>query len=300
VFLTNLLNIEIIPREKAGRVVQRLTFLGTGTSHGVPVIGCDCPVCSSPDPRNQRTRSSILVEWEGRNILIDTATELRLQALRANLRRVDAILFTHSHADHICGLDDVRRFNDLQRASIPCYGTQETVDNLARQFWYAFAQTQMGGGKPRLELIPISPHRPLDVLGLPVVPVPVKHGDIQVLGYRFGSLAYVTDVSEVPEESVALLQGLDLLVLDALRWRPHPTHLSVEEALALVGRVGPRRTLFTHICHDLDHELANKALPPNVALAYDGLVVELPSVEGADGVVHRSFTAEPGRPSHGA
>lgn len=255
-------------------MIPRLTFLGTGTSHGVPVIGCDCPVCSSTDPRNDRTRSSVLVEWEGRNLLVDTATELRLQARRASLRRVDAILYTHSHADHICGLDDVRRFNDIQRTSIPCYGTRETVDNLARQFWYAFADTQLGGGKPRLELIAVDPRQPPTVLGLPVVPVPVWHGRLEVLGYRFGDLGYVTDVSAIPDESLALLEGLDVLVLDALRWRPHPTHFSVDQALEVVRLLKPRRTFFTHICHDLDHAQTEASLPDDVRLAYDGLVLE--------------------------
>ncbi len=264
-------------------MAQRVVFLGTGTSHGVPVIGCDCAVCTSPDPRDRRTRSSILVEWEGRNILVDTATELRLQALRENLRRVDAILFTHSHADHICGLDDVRRFNQLQRASLPCYGNRETLDNLTRQFWYVFADTQKGGGKPQLDLIPVEPGQPLSVLGLEVRPIPVLHGRLPVLGYRFGDLAYVTDVSEIPVESLALLEGLDVLVLDALRWRPHPTHFSVEQALAVVERVRPDRAYFTHICHDLGHVETNQKLPPGVELAYDGLAIELRSIQSSNG-----------------
>ena len=268
---------------KAGPLAQRLTFLGTGTSHGVPVIGCDCAVCTSTDPRNQRTRSSVLVEWQGRNLLVDTATELRLQALRANLRRVDAILFTHSHADHICGLDDVRRFNDLKRASIPCYGNRQTIENLARQFWYVFAETQRGGGKPRLDLIAVEPDRLISVLGLEVRPIPALHGSLEVLGYRFGDLAYVTDCSAIPDQSLALLEGLDVLVLDALRWRPHPTHFSVDQALEVVDRVKPSRTYFTHICHDLDHEETNLRLPEGVELAYDGLAVDLVSSDGSDG-----------------
>ena len=239
------------------------------------MIGCDCAVCSSTDPRNARTRSSVLVEWGGKSVLIDTATELRLQARRMNVRRVDAILFTHAHADHICGLDDVRRFNDLQQSSIPCFGNQATLDALARQFWYAFAQTQLGGGKPRLELVSVSPEAPFEVFGLPVIPIPVLHGDLPILGYRLGSFAYITDCSRLPDESLALLADLDLLVLDALRWRPHPTHFSIEEALAVVRAARPRRTLFTHIAHDLDHDATNLALPTDVALAYDGLVVDL-------------------------
>jgi phosphoribosyl 1,2-cyclic phosphate phosphodiesterase len=240
------------------------------------MIACDCPVCSSDDPRDQRTRASVVVEWEGRSLLVDTATELRLQARRANLRRVDAILFTHTHADHVCGLDDVRRFNDVQQASIPCFGARETLDNLRRQFSYVFVDTgHKGGGIPRLELVEIAANQPFDVLGLTVEPIPVLHGRTPVLGFRLGRLAYVTDCSEISAESRRLLAGLDVLVLDALRWRPHPTHFSIEEALAVVEEVRPRRTLFTHICHDLGHEATRHLLPSGVELAYDGLVVEV-------------------------
>ena len=256
--------------------MQRLTFLGTGTSHGVPMIACDCPVCTSQDPRDQRMRASVWVEWDGRSLLVDTATELRLQARRANLRRVDAILYTHAHADHICGLDDVRRFNDLQRASIPCYGTGETLDSLRRQFSYVFVDSgHKGGGIPRLDLVEIAPDQAFDAVGLSVEAIPVLHGHTQVLGFRFDRLAYVTDCSEISPESRRRLEGLDVLVLDALRWRPHPTHFSVEEALAVVAEVKPRRTLLTHICHDLGHGETQAKLPPSVEIAYDGLVVEV-------------------------
>ena len=256
--------------------MQRLTFLGTGTSHGVPMIACDCPVCSSDDPRDQRLRASVWVEWNGRSLLVDTATELRLQARRASLRRVDAILFTHAHADHICGLDDVRRFNDVQRSSIPCYGTKETLEQIRRQFSYVFVDSgHKGGGIPRLDMVEIAPDQPFDAAGVTVEPIPVLHGRTPVLGFRFDRLAYVTDCSEISPESRRRLEGLDVLVLDALRWRPHPTHFSVDEALAVVAEVKPRRTLFTHICHDLGHEDTQAKLPPGVEIAYDGLAVDL-------------------------
>lgn len=253
----------------------KLTFLGTGTSHGIPVIACDCPVCLSADHRNQRYRCSAWVQWRGKSLLIDTATELRLQACRAGLRRVDGVLFTHAHQDHIGGLDDVRRFNDLQRTTIPCYGNAETTASLRQKYAYAFEPTQFGGGKPRLDLRTVRAGEPFEAAGVPVLPVGVLHGSIEALGYRMADFAYVTDVSAVPEASLPPLEGLELLVIDALRWRPHPTHFSIEEALEVVRRVRPTRTLFTHICHDLDHEKTNRALPEGVSLAYDGLVVEM-------------------------
>jgi phosphoribosyl 1,2-cyclic phosphate phosphodiesterase len=268
-----------MPRIPVSRnIAGQLVFLGTGTSHGVPVIGCDCVVCSSTDPRNQRYRSSAWVEVRDgdatRSLLIDTATELRLQARRANLRRVDAVLFTHAHADHVGGLDDVRRFNDLQRASIPGYGNAETVGALRRQYGYAFEPGQHGGGKPRLELSVVEPGIRFAAAQVAILPIGVRHGCLPILGYRIGDFAYVTDVSDLPAAALDSLAGLDLLVLGALRWRPHPTHLSVEQALAVVERLRPKRALFTHICHDLDHEATCERLPPGVALAYDGLRVE--------------------------
>jgi phosphoribosyl 1,2-cyclic phosphate phosphodiesterase len=257
----------------------RVTFLGTGTSHGVPMIGCDCAVCSSKDPRNQRYRSSVWVEVTRgdvtRSLLIDTATELRLQARRADLRRVDAVLFTHAHADHVGGLDDVRRFNELQAASIPCFGNAETVGALRRQYSYAFEAGQLGGGKPLLDLGVVEPGVAFTAADVAVLPIGVRHGSLAILGYRIGDFAYVTDVSDLPVASLDSLAGLDLLVLGALRWRTHPTHLSVDQALAVVERLRPRRTLFTHICHDLDHAATCEVLPASVTLAYDGLSLNL-------------------------
>lgn len=246
-----------------------ITFLGTGTSHGVPMIGCDCPVCVSSDPRNRRTRSSALVEVEGVNLLIDTTPELRLQALANDIRRVDAVLFTHAHADHIFGLDDVRRFNDLSHGSMPCFGSVATLETIRRAFEYVFVPTQVGGGKPLLELVPVE--GAFEVAGARVTPIPVFHGCIQILGYRVGDLAYVTDCSAIPDSSAPFLEGLDVLVLGVLRPEPHETHFSVSQGLAVVERFRPRQAYFTHISHRLDHERTNLALPPGVQLAYDGL-----------------------------
>ncbi len=246
-----------------------LTLLGTGTSHGVPSIGCSCAVCTSDDARNRRFRCSAWLQYEGRSVLIDTATEFRLQALRAGIQRLDAILFTHSHADHIFGLDDVRVFSERQGREIPCYGSSETLEDLRRRFDYIFKQTQWGGGKPRLDLIPIT--EAVDLFGLRIVPVPVMHGRLPVLGFRFGKAAYVTDCNQISPGSLELLRGLDLLVLDALRREPHPTHFNLDEALAVVAELRPSRTYLTHLTHDLDHAATNALLPPGVELAYDGL-----------------------------
>lgn len=250
-----------------------LTFLGTGTSHGVPMIGCDCPVCASTDPRNCRTRSSALIEVGGASLLIDTCPELRLQSIRENIRRVDAVLYTHAHADHLFGLDDVRRFNDLSRSVIACYGSKDTLRTIRRAFEYVFVPTQQGGGKPQLELIEVN--GPFETHGVRVVPISVLHGRLPVLGYRIGDLAYVTDVSDIPESSEALLAGLDTLVLGVLRIEPHETHFSLDQGLAVVEKLHPRRAFFTHVSHRLDHDKTNLSLPANVAFAYDGLKIDI-------------------------
>jgi phosphoribosyl 1,2-cyclic phosphate phosphodiesterase len=249
-----------------------LLFLGTGTSHGIPVIGCFCPVCRSENPRNQRFRPAVLIKWQGVTLLVDTPPELRLQLLRANVTTIDGILFTHSHADHIFGLDDVRVFNQRNGVALPVYGSRETLGNLRRQFYYVFANTPAGGGKPQLELKTIEPtDRPFEVVGVPVQPIPVMHGETTVLAFRFGDVAYVTDTNGIPESSLAHLENLDVLILDALRERPHPTHFSLAEALAVVKRLRPRRAYFTHICHELEHDETNRHLPAGVQVAYDGL-----------------------------
>jgi phosphoribosyl 1,2-cyclic phosphate phosphodiesterase len=252
----------------------RITFLGTGTSHGVPMIGCDCAVCRSPDPRDRRWRPSVYLELPGISVLVDTSTDLRSQALRFGVPRVDAILFTHSHADHVMGLDEVRRFNALQGAAIPCFADPYTAAEIRRTFAYIFTpRTHAGGGLPLVDLFAVDGEF---CLGRHVVtPVPLRHGRRLVLGYRVGGLAYLTDCSEVPEASFALLEGVELLVVDALRDRPHPTHFTVSQALDVVDRVRPARALFTHIAHDLPHaETCARLLPRGAELAYDGLALD--------------------------
>ena len=253
----------------------RVTFLGTGTSHGVPMIGCPCATCASDDPHDKRLRPSIYVDVSGGPaILIDTATDLRQQAITFGVRRVDAILFTHSHADHVFGLDDVRRFNALQRGAIPAYADGRTADDLRRMFSYVFTPPdQKGGGVPQVTLHTID--GPFEVDGVAITPVRLLHGVRPILGFRMGRLAYLTDCSAIPDESWPLLDGLDVLVLDALRHRPHPTHFTVAEAVAATTRIQPRQAFFTHMCHDLPHAATNATLPPNIALAHDGLVVDV-------------------------
>jgi phosphoribosyl 1,2-cyclic phosphate phosphodiesterase len=250
-----------------------VTLLGTGTSHGVPMIGCECAVCHSADARDRRTRPSIYIEAADgpvRGVLVDTSTDLRAQALAAGMKRVDAILFTHSHADHIMGLDEVRRFNVLQRAAIPCFADTATAADLRRTFHYIFnPPAQLGGGIPQIELFHLQ--GPFCLGSIEIVPIPLLHGRRPVLGFRFGAFAYLTDCSQIPDESWPLLEGVRLLVIDALRDRPHPTHFNVEQALAVVGRLAPQRAWFTHICHDLPHAATNARLPAGVELAYDGL-----------------------------
>jgi len=253
-----------------------LVFLGTGTSHGVPMIACDCAVCRSADPRDRRNRASVGIRTpDGRVILIDTAPELRLSAVAFGIERADAILFTHAHADHIMGLDDVRRFNDVLGAALPCYGQPATLRRLREVFDYAEKPyAAAGADRPSLRLEPIDAAR--EICGVEVVPVPLRHGTAEVLGFRIGGLAYCTDCSAIPAGSWDLLAGLDLLVLDALRHRPHPTHFNLAGALDVVRRLGPRRALLTHITHELPHAATDAGLPKGVGLAYDGLVARAP------------------------
>lgn len=247
----------------------RVTMLGSGTSTGIPVIGCTCKVCRSENPRNKRWRPGLKLEMEERVVLVDTPTDLREQALRFGLPRVDAIVFTHSHADHIFGLDDVRIFNFRQRGPIPCYGSEEALRNIRRAFAYVFEAGQVGGGKPQLDLLPV--REPFPLLGRTFIPVPVWHGEMEVFGYRIGAFAYVTDCNLIPESSFRLLAGVETLILDALRHRPHPTHFSVQEAIDVAGRIGARRTILTHMTHEVDHD---DPLPAGVELGYDGLVLD--------------------------
>ena len=252
---------------------MRLTFLGTGTSTGVPTLACRCPVCTSSDPRDKRTRPSVLLEFDGRAVVIDTAPDFRQQALREGMERLDAVLFTHTHADHVLGLDDVRVFYFRQRQPIPIYASSRSMDDIRRIFSYIFDQTYPYGGIAKLD-----PHiidGPFDLWGERLIPLPVLHGNLPVLGFRFGKTAYVTDFSAIPDSTIPLIEGLDVLVLDALRHKPHPTHSSLEQSLDWVERLKPRRAFFTHIAHELGHEATNAALPPHVRLAYDGLKLDL-------------------------
>jgi phosphoribosyl 1,2-cyclic phosphate phosphodiesterase len=257
---------------------MRITVLGSGTSVGVPTIGCHCEVCTSTDPRDQRLRPSVLVSYAGRNVLIDTTPDFRTQALRAHIERLDAVLFTHSHADHLMGLDDVRPFNFRQRGGIPIFASEPTMGAIQRSFPYIFDTAKQESNVPKLEPNVIDT-APFDVLGVPFHAVPVLHGTQTIFGFRFGNAAYLTDHSRIPDESMDLLRGLDVLFLDALRYKPHPTHSTVEQSVATVQQLTPRRAFFTHICHDLAHERDGNLLPPNIQLAYDGLEID---VEGRE------------------
>jgi len=258
-----------------------ITVLGSGTSSGVPTIGCTCAVCASLDPRDKRLRPSILIRYGGHTVLVDTTPDFRAQALRARMERIDAILYTHSHADHILGLDDVRPFNYRQRQSIPIYAMEETLAAIRRVFQYAFDEAPTESSIPRLNLHALN-GEPFELFGLEFTPIRLLHGKSVILGYRFGAAAYLTDHSEIPDESKAKLRDLDVLFLDALRHRPHPTHSTVERSLGWVKELNPRRAYFTHICHDLPHESTEAALPANVRLAYDGLEIDVNGTLGND------------------
>jgi phosphoribosyl 1,2-cyclic phosphate phosphodiesterase len=252
---------------------MRLTFLGTGTSTGVPSLGCHCPTCSSSDPHDKRTRSSLLLEFNGHTVVIDTTPDFRQQGLRERIDRLDAVVFTHTHADHVFGLDEVRVFNMRQKKPIPFYADAKSMQDLRRIFKYIFDGNYEGGGIPQLE-----PHLidgPFDLWEERFVPLPVLHGKLPILGFRVRRVAYVTDFSTIPEETIPLLEGLDVLILDALRHVPHPTHSTVAQSVEWVRRLKPQRALFTHMAHDLAHEATNASLPANTALAFDGLKLEL-------------------------
>jgi phosphoribosyl 1,2-cyclic phosphate phosphodiesterase len=253
---------------------MKVTFLGTGTSHGIPMIACSCKVCTSDNPKNKRMRTSVLVSTNGYNILIDATPELRLQCIKNKITKLDAVLITHPHADHIFGLDDLRRFNMIQRMDIPIYGTPKTLDTIRHTFSYVFTtHSETGGYKPRFSLKIINGD--LTIEGIPIVPVKAHHGEGEVTGYRFDKFAYVTDVSDIPEESLEKLHDLDVLVLGALRYTPHIKHFSIEQALRVVRKLRPQKAYFTHMCHDIEHEEDGNKLPAGVEFAFDGLMIDL-------------------------
>jgi phosphoribosyl 1,2-cyclic phosphate phosphodiesterase len=257
---------------------MRLTFLGTGTSFGVPQIGCGCAVCRSTDPRDKRTRSGALLEVGEAAILIDTPPELRLQLVAAGRSHVDAVLYTHEHADHINGIDDLRMFSVTQRRPLPVYGPAETLERLRNGFHYIFDENLRpyeGTSKPTLDLRAVEPGRPATVAGVEVLPLAFQHGLLRVFGYRIGDVAYITDVKEVPAAVRACLRGLQVLVLNALWWRSHPTHLSIGEAVRTAQELGAKRTFLTHLTHETGHAELAAALPAGIAPAYDGLTVEI-------------------------
>jgi phosphoribosyl 1,2-cyclic phosphate phosphodiesterase len=258
---------------------MRLTFLGTGTSFGIPQIGCSCPVCRSTDPRDRRSRSGAVLESGESTLLLDTPPELRLQLLAAGISRLDAVLYTHEHADHVNGIDDLRIFSQRDRRAVPCYGPIETLERLREGFRYIFDEevpAYAGTSKPRLTLHPLEPGRETEIAGVPVLPLAFNHGYLRVFGYRFGKLAYITDVKAVPEAERDQLQGLEVLVLNALWWRSHPTHLSIGEAIGTAQAIGARQTYLTHLTHETGHAELAAALPAGIAPAHDGLVIEVP------------------------
>ena len=257
---------------------MKLTFLGTGTSFGIPQVGCTCLVCSSTDPRDRRTRSGAVVESAGSTILIDTPPELRLQLIAARISTVDAVLYTHEHADHTNGIDDLRIFSQRQHRAIPIYGPAETLDSLQSTFRYIFDSEQRayeGTSKPRLDLHRIESGRVVTIAGIETLPLAFPHGHLRVFGYRFGALAYLTDVKSVGPSEAAQLKGIRVLVINALWWRSHPTHMSIAEAIATAQEIGAAETYLTHLTHETGHAELAASLPGGIFPAYDGLVIDV-------------------------
>jgi phosphoribosyl 1,2-cyclic phosphate phosphodiesterase len=251
--------------------MMQVTLLGTGTSTGVPMIGCDCRVCRSTDTRDKRLRVSALLNYDGTNVLIDTSADFRQQMLTANVKKLDAIFYTHHHYDHIAGFDDLRAFQFLLRSTPQCYALPETFEQIKQTFNYAFgAKVQSGGGLPKADFTMIGTE-PIQIKARKIQPIPLKHGSLDILGFRVGGFAYLTDCNAIPESSMELLKGLDTLVLDGLRGKPHPTHFSLGEAVQHAEKIGARITYLTHMNHDVMHAEIEKTLPDSVRLGYDGL-----------------------------
>jgi phosphoribosyl 1,2-cyclic phosphate phosphodiesterase len=251
-----------------------ITLLGTGTSTGIPVVGCSCQVCNSPDPHNKRTRCSALLSDGKLNILIDSAPDLRFQILREKIPRIDAVFYTHGHADHLHGIDDLRIFSYQSKGPIPLYGSAQTLAKIEHSFSYIFNRNTPKGGAPNLQLCPIESSVRLG--SLQITPIPMKHGQMDTLGYRCGPVAYLTDCNYIPPTSLEQLKGLKLLVLDALRFKSHPTHFSIPEAIEMAQKIGAEQTVLTHISHNVDHRTVDQQLPPGIRLAYDGLSLSFP------------------------
>jgi phosphoribosyl 1,2-cyclic phosphate phosphodiesterase len=252
-----------------------LTFLGTGTSMGVPTLGCECAVCTSSDPHNRRTRPSIRLAYNGRTVLIDTGPDFHAQALREDIRHVDAVLYTHGHADHVMGFDDLRPLSFRTRGDLPIYADHDTASSIERIFEYTFRKEGRYPTSARVQIhrIDLTPGAGTELFGACFQRIPVTHGREEITGYRFGSAAYLTDMSDIPDVSLPFLNNLDVLIIDALRHQPHPSHSHLEKSIAIVDKLKPRRAFFTHMSHELDHDATNATLPPHIRLAYDGLQV---------------------------
>ena len=254
---------------------MKITFLGTGASPGIPMLGCNCPVCTSNNAKNKRLRASILVQSNGHNYLVDTSSDLRQQCLKSGVKNIDAIFFTHHHADHILGLEELRAFYFFQKKAIPCYGNETTFDEIKKTFHYVFEPNpDYQGTVSQLDLLPVNGET-INFSELKVKPLEIDHGSLKIIGYKFNNSAYITDCNNIPEKTEPELRNLDLLILNALRYKPHPTHFNFEEAIKNVQRLKPKRVLFTHMNHEVDHETANNELPSPIELAYDGMTVEI-------------------------
>ncbi len=252
---------------------MKILFLGSGTSTGVPVIGCRCKICRSDNPKDKRTRASILVTSDEKNILIDTSTDLRFQALNYTIERVDAVFFTHAHADHIHGIDELRSFNQLQGGAIPCYGSLETMETIRSKFGYVFRATDRDNWTPNLLIHIVD--GPFELYGLQVLPITIFHGSSTILGYKMNGAAYITDCSGMPDDSMDSLRGTDLLILDATRYQPHAKHYGLTQAIAVINELKPKRAVLTHLSHAYEHDKVNRELPSSIELAYDGMKIEI-------------------------
>ncbi len=250
---------------------MKITILGSGTSTGVPMVGCICPVCSSKDPKDNRTRASILIEHDGKFILIDTSTDFRVQAIREKIPRIDAVLFTHAHADHVHGIDDLRGFHFLHKNIIPCFASKETMEEISSKFSYIFTGLSSSGYHKLLE--PYIIESSFNLFGLTITPAPLMHGSMPVTGFRFGNVAYLTDCSSIPETSTPLLTGLEMLIIDGLRYTHHPHHFNIKGAVQVAGQLGAKKTLLTHLTHEVLHA-TEVELPPGIGFAFDGLCFE--------------------------